>query len=199
MRNPTTGAGNGSQHQQQSNTQHKLTVAPNKSNTTKTPASSPTQVHMTNVNSIHSFSMTNNVLPTVTFDLRYQQQKLSTRAFFDTGSQRSFVSPEIVKRLNLPIIEKVPIKLSTFGSNSNSCVLDLVRVKVQFGECRIPVRLLVHDQASMELHCSGLHNVAQSLKSQNSKFAVTTFRHKFLFYCIVFITMNTTVLFCIFW
>ena len=148
MRNHTSSVSNGSQHQQQSNTQHKPTVTLNKSNTAKTPASSPTQVHMTNVNSTRWSSLTNNVLPTATFDLCYQQQKLSTRAFFNTSSQRSFVSPKIVKRLNLPLMEKVLIEISTFVSDSSSFVLDLVRVKIQFGRRRIPVKLLVHDQAS---------------------------------------------------
>ena len=50
-------------------------------------------------------------------------------AFFDTGSQRSFVSPKIVRRVKLPVVEQVPIQLSTFGNNSMSCLLDLVRVR----------------------------------------------------------------------
>ena len=66
---------------------------------------------------------------------------------------------------------KLPIELSTFGSDSNSCVLDLVRVKAQFGKRRIPIKLLVHDQASMELNCPGLHNVAKTMKSQGHQLA----------------------------
>ena len=105
----TPNSGNGSQVQRQTNAQQKQTVTPTKSNTNQIPTSSSTQVHMTNVNSTHSSSLKNNVLPTVTLDLRYRLSKLSTRAFFDTGSQRSFVSPRIGKCLKLPITEKVPI------------------------------------------------------------------------------------------
>ena len=77
----------------------------------------------------------------------------------------------MIKRLNLSVIEKVPIELSTFGCDSTSCVLDLVRLKVQFGKRRIPVKLLVHEQSSMELHCPGLHNVAQILEGQGFQMA----------------------------
>ena len=88
------------------------------------------------------------------------------RAFFDTGSQRSFVSQEIVRSLKLPVIEKVPIQLSTFGNDSTSCLLDLVKVKVQFGNRRFSVKLGVHDQASMELNCLEIHEVTQQLEEQ---------------------------------
>ena len=112
-----------------------------------------------------------NVLPTATLDLSYFQQKLNMRAFFDTGSQRSFVSPEIVCRLNLPVIERVPIQLTMFGNVSTSCSLDLVKVKVQFGNRRFPVKLLVHDQALMELNCSGIHKVTRQLEEQGYQLA----------------------------
>ena len=104
-------------------------------------------------------------------DLRYFKQKLNMRAFFDMGSQRSFVSPEIVHRLKLPVIEKVPIQLSTFGNDSTSCLLNLVKVKVQFGNHRFPVKLLVHDQVSMELNCPGIHEVTQQLEEQGYQLA----------------------------
>ena len=133
------------QQQQQQQTHHQKPVAtPNKSNTTpKTPSSSSSQTSVTNVNFTQTSSLTNNVLPTATLDLRYFNQKLNTRAFFNMGSQRSFISPEIVCRLKLPVIEQVPIQLSTFGNDSTSCLLDLVKVKVQFGKQCFPVKLLV--------------------------------------------------------
>ena len=86
-----------------------------------------------------------------------------SRAFFDTGSQRSFVSPELVKKLNLPVIEQVPVHLNTFGNNATLHLLNLVKIKVQMGKRRIPIKLLVHDIASMGyLNCPGIHNVAKN-------------------------------------
>ena len=115
--------------------------------------------------------LTSNVLPTATLDLSYFNQKLTTLAFFDTGPQQSFVIPKVVHRLNLPVLERVPIQLATFRNDSTSCILDLVKVKVQFGNHRFTVKLLVHDQASMELNCSGIHEVSQQLEQQGYQLA----------------------------
>ena len=96
---------------------------------------------------------------------------MNSRAFFDTGSQRSFVSPEIVCILNLPLLERVPIQLATFGNDSTSCLLDLVKVNVQFGNHRFTVKHLLHDQASMELNCPGIYEVSQRLEQQGYQLA----------------------------
>ena len=145
--------------------QQKPVVTQGKNNNTpKTPSSSSQSTSVTNVNLAQTSSLTSNVLPTATLDLRYFSQKLNTRAFFDTGSQRSFVTPEIVRRLNLPVLEKVPIQLATFGNDSTSCILDLVKIKIQFGNHRFTVKLLVHDQASMESNCPVIYEVSQQLE-----------------------------------
>ena len=126
-------------------TQHKSNIhkqhAPSSS-----PASTPTSAHVTNI-SVSNFP--HNVLPTATLNVSYCHARTATRAFFDTGSQRSFVSPELVRKLNLPVIEQVPVHLSTFGNDTALHFLDLVKVKVQVGRRHIPIKLLVHDSASM--------------------------------------------------
>ena len=66
-----------------------------------------------------------------------------------------------MRRLNLPVLEKVPMQLATFGNDSTSCLLDLVKVKIQFGNRRFTVKLPFHDQASMELNCPGIYEVSQ--------------------------------------
>ena len=94
------------------------------------------------------------------------------RAFFDTGSQRSFVSLELVRKLNLPVIEQIPNHLSTFGNDTTLHFLDIVKVKVQVGKCRIPIKLLVHESASMGyLNCPGICNVARILEKQGHQLA----------------------------
>ena len=50
--------------------------------------------------------------------------------------------------------------------------LDLVKVKVQVGRRRIPIKLLVHDSASMGyLNCPGIYNIAQTLERQGHQLA----------------------------
>ena len=54
-----------------------------------------------------------------------------------------------------------------FGNETESCMLDLVKVKVRLGKHKIPITLLVHDSAAMGyFNCPGLFDVAQRLESK---------------------------------
>ena len=100
-------------------------------------------------------------------NVAYCNQQANVRAFFDTGSLCSFISPEVVKRLNLRVIKQVPVNLSTFGNDTESCMLDLVKVKIRFGKSKIPLTMLVHDSAAMGyFHSPGLFEVAQKLENK---------------------------------
>ena len=100
--------------------------------------------------------------------LKLSQEPFSTQVHKD----RSFVSPELVRKLNLSVIEQVPVHLSTFGNDTTLHFLDLVKVKVQVGRRCIPIKLLVHDSASMGyLNCPGIYNVVQTLEKQGHKLA----------------------------
>ena len=175
--NQSSNASHGSQQQQQQQQQqHPHTqvqnhqqpvVTQHKSNTHKqhapsSSASTTTSARVTNIN-VSNFS--HNVLPTATLNVSHCHARTITRAFFNTGSQRNFVSPELVCKLNLPVIEQVPVHLSTFGNDTALHFLDLV--KVQVGRCCIPIKLLVHDSASMRyLNCPRIYNITQTLEKQ---------------------------------
>ena len=79
---------------------NKPVVTPNKSNSSQASNQSPT-LDTTYVTSVNSINFSNNVLPTAMLNVGYCNQQANVRAFFDTGSHRSFISPEVVKRLNL--------------------------------------------------------------------------------------------------
>ena len=122
--NQSSNASRGSQQQHQQQ-QHPRTQAQNhqqpavtqyKSNTHKQHApSTATSAHVTNI-SVSNFP--HNVLPTATLNVSYCHARTITRAFFNTGSQRSFISSELDRKLNLPVIEQVPVHLSTFGNDT---------------------------------------------------------------------------------
>ena len=127
---------------------------------------SPT-IDTTYVTSVNSINFPINVLPTATLNVGYCNQQTNVRAFFDTGSHHSFISPEVVKRLNLRVIKQVPVNLSTFGNETESCMLDLVKVKICLGKSKIPLTMLVHDSTAMGyFHSPGLYEVAQKLESK---------------------------------
>ena len=109
-------------------------------------------------------------LPTATLTASYSNVRTKTQAFFDTGFQRSFVSPELVRKLNLPVIEQIPVHLSAFGTDTVLHFFDIV--KVQVGKRCIPIKLLVHKSASMGyLKCPGIYNIAQALEKQGHQLA----------------------------
>ena len=123
--------------------------------------------HTTYVTNVNSSNFPNNVLPTATLNVGYCNQQANVRAFFDTGSHRSFISPEVVKRLNLRVIKQAPVNLSTFGNDTESYMLDLVKVKICFGKSKILLTMLVHDSAAMGyFHSLGLFEVAQKLENK---------------------------------
>ena len=151
---------------------NKPVVTPNKTNASqasrspKVNSQSPA-VDTTYVTSVNSSNFPNNVLPTATLNVRYCDKQVNVRAFFDTGSHRSFISPEVVKRLNLRVIKQVPVNLSTFGNETESCMLDLVKVKVRLWKHKIPITLLVHNSAAMGyFNCPSLYEVAQTLENK---------------------------------
>ena len=150
--------------QAQTHPTNKPVVTPNKPQTSQANVQSPTldNTYVTNVN---SSNFPNNVLPTATLNVSYCNEQANVRAFFDTGSHRSFISPEVVKRLNLRVIKLVPVNLSTFGNDTESCMLDLVKVKIRFDKSKIPLTMLVHDNAAMGyFHSPGLFELAQNLE-----------------------------------
>ena len=143
---------------------NKPVVTHNKPTTSQANVPSPS-LDTTYVTNVNSSNFPNNVLPTATLNVSYCNEQANVRAFFDTGSHRSFISPDVVKRLNLRVIKQVPVNLNTFGNDTESCMLDLVKVKIRFGKSKIPLTMLVHDSAAMGyFHSPGLFELAQKLE-----------------------------------
>ena len=94
--------------QAQSHPKNKPVVTHNKPSTSQAnvPYLSLDTTYVANVN---SSNFPNNVLPTAMLNVSYCNEQANVRAFFETGSHRSFISPDVVKRLNLRVIRQVPV------------------------------------------------------------------------------------------
>lgn len=74
-------------------------------------------------------------LPTATIEVRneHSKQKLYTRAFFDQGSQCTFIKEDLVKKLQLKISGKVRLAMSGFLHSKDYEEYNLVRPVVRLG------------------------------------------------------------------
>ena len=167
----SSSANHSSKAQAQSHPTNKPVVTHNKPSTSQANVPSPS-LDTTYVTNVNSSNFPNNVLPTATLNVSYCNEQANVRAFFVTGSHRSFISPDVVKRLNLQVIRQVPVNLSTFGNDTESCMLDLVRIKVRFGKSKVPLTMLVHDSDAMGyFHSPGLYELEQKLEQKGFKLA----------------------------
>ena len=62
--------------------------------------------------------------------------------FFDSGSQHSFVSPEVVAQLGLVPFKSVSVTLAAFGHQLKTEILNLVRVPVWLGGFKTKMTLV---------------------------------------------------------
>ena len=96
--------------QAQSHPTNKPVVTHNKPSMSQANVPSPS-LDTTYVTNVNASNFPNNVLPTATLNVSYCNEQANVRAFFDTGSHRSFISPDVVKRLNLRVIRQVPLAM----------------------------------------------------------------------------------------
>ena len=98
--------------------------------------------------------------------------KKKVRAFFDTGSQCSFIHPELVEELDLKMSKRKELSITAFGGNVQTINCTTVLVKVSMGDgpiYRIP--LIVTDKVNTRLVVPGLLETADRLSSQGVKLA----------------------------
>lgn len=89
-----------------------------------------------------------------------------TRVLFDSGSQRSYISEEVRKKLRAPTIRKEIVTLNTFGaSDSKARNLDVVKVKVN-GKAK-----------SIFIEALCVPEVCNPIKGQNISFARERYTH----------------------
>ena len=135
------------------------------------PVVTPTTTKVTTINTASSASLRPSVTPTAKVTLSRCDNKIDTRVLLDSGSQRSFISPKLVKQLQLPVIARIPMQIETFGSEIIAETFDMVKVKVKLGFKRVNMKFLVHEHASTVINCTGICNVIETLKGSGVKLA----------------------------
>ena len=117
------------------------------------------------------------LLPTIPVSVGYGSNKTIINCLLDTGSQRSYVSKDVLKRLNIEGSNKTTYLINTFVESSHRPLSEsCLTIKIENAK---PVSLpfLVDDSFSLSLNIAGLkdahanisqcHNLAGQLYSDN--------------------------------
>ena len=90
---------------------------------------------------------------------------LTARAFFDSGSQRSFIHPDLVAELGLPFGPSLPVSVVTFGGHTSTVQCPTVTLQLRVGSsqyCRIA--FIITDKVGLKVKVPGLEAVARCLE-----------------------------------
>ena len=101
-----------------------------------------------------------------------QETRRPVRAFFDSGSQCSFIHPDLVDQLKLRKSKPKEVSVIAFGGDVQNIQCTTVRVKISMGKGPIhKINLIVTDKVDMRLVVPGLHETATRLKNKGVKLA----------------------------
>ena len=116
-------------------------------------------------------------LPTATMTILapYKGRKtVKVRAFFDSGSQCSFIHPDLVKQLGLFTSKPKEMSVVAFGGETQKIYCTTTKVKLSMGYNSVKkVNLIVTDKVAMRLTVPGLQETAANLQAKGIKLADT--------------------------
>ncbi|XP_068243715.1 uncharacterized protein [Palaemon carinicauda] len=112
------------QSQPSSSTSQQATAVSNQSN-------SKNNVNSNRVAVKSVVSLQPTALPTATLQLTNGENQISVRIFLDSGSQRTFINPGVVEKLNLVPIKLEGLTLVPFGDRVETNLFDVVRDKYE--------------------------------------------------------------------
>ena len=110
-------------------------------------------------------------LPTAVINLAGGGRRSCTRAFFDTGAQRSFIHAELAQKLCLPVIDEINLTISPFDSPVQHLRTSVVKVTVRLGNMRTTIRAVVHNNVDTIVRTPGISQVATMLRNHKIKLA----------------------------
>ncbi|MEO0683527.1 MAG: reverse transcriptase domain-containing protein [Cyanobacteria bacterium J06649_11] len=93
----------------------------------------------------------------------FNQNVKYVRAFIDGGAQRSFISPRLVKTLNLQVVKKINFPFRAFGGEPNFQTFDVVKIRLFLNNRYTNLNLLVHEGVDTTIHNPGIFDASQHL------------------------------------
>ena len=94
------------------------------------------------------------------------------RCFFDSGSQKSFIHPKVLKELNLKPTGSTTFHLATFGREPEPVQCATVGLlRLSLGTKVFSIPFVVSDKVEMKLHIPGLSHTIKMLKKSGLRLA----------------------------
>ena len=93
------------------------------------------------------------------------------RCFFDSGSQKSFIHPEVLSRLNLKPTGTTCLNLSTFGQDAEPLNCPTVKLNLSLGSRVFVIPFVITEKVNMTLYAPGLRHTVNMLKRKGLQLA----------------------------
>ena len=93
------------------------------------------------------------------------------RCFFDSGSQKSFIHPEVLSRLNLTPTGVARLNISTFGQDAEPITCPTIKLRLSLGTRVFVIPFIVTEKVNMTLHAPGLRRTVNMLKKRGLQLA----------------------------
>lgn len=135
----------------------------------------PTQHSHQTVMSVKSETITSTALPTATMEVcnERNKQKIYTRAFFDQGSQCTFIKENLVNKLQLNVVGTIKLAMSGFLHTKDYEEYKVVRPVVRLGNRKKRIKAVVLEKLPDKIRVPGLVNATRILEAGNIKLADT--------------------------
>ena len=118
-----------------------------------------------------SNELASTALPTATVLVSGNGERSYERALFDIGSQRSFISSDLARKLNLATVANVIVKVKPFGNEAFDLDCRIVRVVVRLGRTRTVVHAYEYTNTNSSINSPGLAKTVSFLASKGVKLA----------------------------
>ena len=85
----------------------------------------------------------------------------TVRCFFDSGSQKSFIHPKVLKEFNLKPTGSTTFHLATFGQEPEPVQCATIKLRLSLGTKVFSIPFVVSDKVEMKLHIPGLSHTVK--------------------------------------
>lgn len=103
------------------------------------------------------------ILATMSLRVLSNQNVKYVRAFIDGGAQRSFISPQLVKALNLRVVKRINFPFRAFGGKPIFQTFDVVKIRLFLNNQYTNLNLLVHEGVNTTIHNPGIFEASRHL------------------------------------